>query len=129
MLEASIIYIRLLLLIPTHLHPAIMLLIGGVSAFLLAFLLTFLVKAFCYKVGWLDKPAARRIHTKAVPRLGGVAIFLAFVIAALLFYTPLFYTPDPNLNLHQNELTIFWLLVAAGALMVIVHSRCATFHF
>ncbi len=82
MLEASIIYIRLLLLIPTH-SPAVTLLIGGVSAFLLAFILTFLVKAFCYKVGWLDKPAARRVHTKAVPRLGGVAIFLAFVIAAL----------------------------------------------
>jgi UDP-GlcNAc:undecaprenyl-phosphate/decaprenyl-phosphate GlcNAc-1-phosphate transferase len=117
MLEASIIYIRLLLLIPTHLHPAITLLIGGVSAFLLAFILTFLVKAFCYKVGWLDKPAARRVHTKAVPRLGGVAIFLAFVIAALLFYTP-----DPNLNPHHNELAIFWLLIAAGALMVIVHA-------
>src|SRR5258708_19999792 len=122
MFEASIIYIRLLLLIPTHLQPAVTLLIGGVSAFLLAFILTFLVKAFCYKVGWLDKPAARRVHTKAVPRLGGVAIFLAFVIAALLFYIPLFYTRDPNLNLHQNELTIFWFLVAAGPFMLIVHS-------
>src|SRR5215470_9025668 len=117
MLEASTIYIRLLLLIPTNLHPAIMLLIGGVSAFLLAFIFTFLVKAFCYKVGWLDKPAARRVHTKAVPRLGGVAMFLAFVIASLLFYTP-----DPNLNAHHNELAIYWLLVAAGALMVIIHA-------
>src|SRR5215470_15796075 len=122
MLEASTIYIRLLLLIPTNLHPAIMLLIGGVSAFLLAFIFTFLVKAFCYKVGWLDKPAARRVHTKAVPRLGGVAIFLAFVIVSLLFYTPLFYTPDPHFNLHPNELTIYWLLIAAGALMVIIHA-------
>lgn len=117
MFEASIIHIRLLLLIPINLPDAITLLIGGASAFVFAFVLTFLVKAFCYKVGWLDKPAARRVHTKAVPRLGGVAMFLAFAIASLLFYTP-----GPNLNAHANELTIYWLLIAAGALMVIVHA-------
>src|SRR6266568_1419240 len=79
---------RLLLLIPINLPDAITLLIGGVVAFALAFVLTFFVKAFCYKVGWLDRPASRRVHTKAVPRLGGVAIYLAFVIASLFFYTP-----------------------------------------
>ena len=117
MLEATIVHIRLLLLIPAIRPDVLTLLIGGASAFVLALVLTFLVKAFCYKVGWLDKPAARRVHTKAVPRLGGVAIFLAFVIASLLFYTP-----GPNLNTHANELTIYWLLIAAGALMVIVHA-------
>jgi UDP-GlcNAc:undecaprenyl-phosphate/decaprenyl-phosphate GlcNAc-1-phosphate transferase len=117
MSEQSLEHIRLLLVIPIKLPDAVTLLIGGVIAFLLAFLLTFLVKAFCYKVGWLDKPAARRVHKKAVPRLGGVAIYLAFVIASLLIYTP-----GPNLNAHANELTIYWLLIAAGALLVIVHA-------
>ena len=117
MLEGSIIHIRLLLLIPINLPDVITLLIGGISAFVLAFVLTYLVKAFCYKVGWLDKPAARRVHTKAVPRLGGVAMFLAFAIVSLLFYTP-----GSNLNAHANELTIYWLLIAAGALMVLVHA-------
>ncbi len=117
MLEGSIIHIQLLLLIPINLPDVITLLIGGVCAFVLAFVLTYLVKAFCYKVGWLDKPAARRVHTKAVPRLGGVAMFLAFAIVSLLFYTP-----GPNLNAHANELTIYWLLIAGGALMVLVHA-------
>src|SRR6266852_6091453 len=117
MLVGSLIRIRLLLLIPIKLPDAITLLIGGVAAFLLAFIFTFFVKAFCYRVGWLDKPAARRVHTKAVPRLGGVAIYLAFVIASLFFYTP-----GPNLNAHSNELTIYWLLIAAGALLVLVHA-------
>jgi len=115
--EAGIIYIRLLLLIPINLPDIMTVLIGGITAFVLAFVLTFFVKAFCYKVGWLDKPATRRIHTKAVPRLGGVAMFLAFVIASLLFYTP-----GPNFNAHANELTIYWLLIAAGTLMVLVHA-------
>ena len=115
--EASIFLNRLLLLIPVNLPDIMTVLIGGITAFVVAFVLTFFVKAFCYKVGWLDKPAARRVHTKAVPRLGGVAMFLAFVIASLLFYTP-----GPNFNAHANELTIYWLLIAAGTLMVLVHA-------
>src|SRR5436305_12110727 len=58
---------------PTELSDVILtLVIGGIGAFLLAYLLTFAVAAFCRKVGWLDRPAARRVHMKAVPRLGGV---------------------------------------------------------
>jgi UDP-GlcNAc:undecaprenyl-phosphate/decaprenyl-phosphate GlcNAc-1-phosphate transferase len=103
---------RLLLLIPINLPDAITLLIGGAAAFGLALILTFFVKTFCYKVGWLDRPAARRVHTKAVPRLGGVAMFLAFVIASLVFYNPG----------STSEAIIYWLLVAAALLTVLVHT-------
>ncbi len=103
---------RLLLLIPINLPDAITLLIGGVVAFALAFVLTFFVKAFCYKVGWLDRPASRRVHTKAVPRLGGVAMFLAFAIASLVFYT----------SGSTSEAIIYWLLLAAALLTVLVHT-------
>ncbi len=92
-------------------------LIGGGCAFVFAYVLTFLVGVFCRKVGWLDRPAARRVHTKAVPRLGGVAIFLAFLIASLIFYKP-----GPDLNAHAHERLIYWLLIVAGALMVLVHA-------
>ena len=112
MIQANIFQVQLLLLIPPIFSDTVILLIGGVCAFLLAYALTFLVKAFCYKVGWLDKPAARRVHTKAVPRLGGIAIFVAFAIASLLFYTP-----GPN-----NEIVIYWLLLAASLLIVLVHT-------
>src|SRR5713226_2157819 len=112
MVQVSMMHIQLLLLIPLNLPDAITLLIGGACAFVLAYGLTFLVRAFCYKVGWLDKPAARRVHIKAVPRLGGIAMFLAFVIASLLFYTP-----GP-----KNEIVIYWLLIAAALLMVLVHA-------
>src|SRR5215472_5469080 len=115
MTQASITFHHLLFLpISSDILTA---LIGGGCAFVFAYLLTFLIGAFCRKVGWLDRPAARRVHTKAVPRLGGVAIFIAFFIASRLFYSP-----GPNLNPHANELTIYWLLIAAGALMVIVHA-------
>jgi UDP-GlcNAc:undecaprenyl-phosphate/decaprenyl-phosphate GlcNAc-1-phosphate transferase len=116
MTQASIIYHQLLFFFPIN-SDILTALIGGGCAFVFAYLLTFLIGAFCRKVGWLDRPAARRVHIKAVPRLGGVAIFIAFFIASRLFYSP-----GPNLNPHAHELTIYWLLIAAGALMVIVHA-------
>lgn len=116
MTQASIIYHHLLFFFPIN-SDILIALIGGGCAFVFAYLLTFLIGAFCRKVGWLDRPAARRVHTKAVPRLGGVAIFIAFFIASFLIYKP-----EPNLNPHAHEFTIYWLLIAAGALMVIVHA-------
>jgi UDP-GlcNAc:undecaprenyl-phosphate GlcNAc-1-phosphate transferase len=112
MVQAGIISIHLLFLIPPIFYNVLTLLAGGVSAFLLAFFLTFGVRALCYKLGWLDQPAARRVHTKAVPRLGGVAMFVAFVLASLLFYKPG----------STNEVIIYWLLIAASLLVVIVHA-------
>src|SRR5713226_2118217 len=100
MTQASVILHRLLLFFPINLSDITMLILGGGCAFVLAYLLTFVVGAFCRKMGWLDRPAARRVHIKAVPRLGGIAIFLAFVIASLLFY-------NPGSN---NEVVIYWLL-------------------
>lgn len=105
----------LLLPILTRLPDAVVLVIGGACAFVLAYLLTFGVKTFSYKVGWLDRPAARRVHKKAVPRLGGVAMFLAFVVVSLLFYSP-------GANSNPTEISIYWLLLVASTLIVIVHA-------
>ncbi|MFL5691032.1 MAG: hypothetical protein ACJ795_04440, partial [Ktedonobacteraceae bacterium] len=74
MIQAGIISIHLLLLIPLQLPDAVILIIGAASAFAFTYLLTFGVRAFCYKMGWLDHPATRRVHVKAVPRLGGAAM-------------------------------------------------------
>ncbi len=112
MVQASIIHVQLPMFLPLGLPDVALLLIGGICAFVLAYLLAFVVRAFCRKVGWLDYPAPRRVHAKPVPRLGGVAIFLAFFIVSLLFYTP-----GPS-----NEITIYWLLIAAAALLVIVNA-------
>ncbi len=36
------------------------------------------------RLGFMDKPEARKIHLSPVPRMGGVAIYLAAIIAALV---------------------------------------------
>src|SRR5437764_15191896 len=109
MVKADISAVHRLLVVPPDIPDIITLLIGGVSAFLFAYLLTFAVRALCNKLGWLDQPATRRVHTKAVPRSGGVAMFAAFVLASLLFYKPG----------STNEVNIYWLLIAASLLVVI----------
>ena len=49
---------------------------------LVTFIVTPLVRAFAIKRGLVDYPGGRKVHTKAIPRLGGVAIF-AGVMAAV----------------------------------------------
>jgi UDP-GlcNAc:undecaprenyl-phosphate GlcNAc-1-phosphate transferase len=89
---------------------------GGVCAFLLSFVGTFGVIAITRKLGLLDRSTVerRRIHKVPVPRLGGVAIFLAFVIASLLFYTL-------DTEVPADEMVRYWLLLAAATLIVLVH--------
>jgi len=36
------------------------------------------------RAGFIDHPDARRVHTRPVPRLGGIAIYVAVIVAALI---------------------------------------------
>ena len=55
-------------------------------ALIISFLATLAVKAFAYKVGAIDVPKeARRVHDHPIPRLGGLAIFLGFILSVVLF--------------------------------------------
>ena len=45
-----------------------------------------LVRRFALKFGFVDAPAARKVHRTPTPMLGGVAIFLGAVIAVLYTY-------------------------------------------
>lgn len=54
--------------------------------FIISFAATPIVKAFAQKVGAMDVPGeARRIHDHPIPRMGGLAIFLGFLLSVLLF--------------------------------------------
>ncbi|RJQ29373.1 MAG: undecaprenyl/decaprenyl-phosphate alpha-N-acetylglucosaminyl 1-phosphate transferase [Peptococcaceae bacterium] len=53
-------------------------------AFCIAFLITPLVRRWAFKHGILDRPNWRKVHRRAVPRLGGLAIYISFTAAVLL---------------------------------------------
>ena len=72
-------------------------------------LFTRLLMDFGYKLGLVDRPNERSSHTKIVPRVGGLAIFLPY----LVFGTGFYITGCDYLQLHSG----YWLgLVAIVAL-------------
>ncbi|GAC1435388.1 MAG: MraY family glycosyltransferase [Ktedonobacteraceae bacterium] len=96
------------------LSPLAVLLLGGICAFILAYLFTFGVIAVSRRAGWLDLPGERRVHKLPVPRLGGVAIFLSFVVTSATLYVTMY-------GLQQKEVVIYWLFLLASLLIVAVH--------
>src|SRR5207302_1817913 len=58
------------------------------SALALSLVLTPLCERLARRWGVLDLPSSRKVHTQPTPRLGGIAVFLAFAVTALLFLRP-----------------------------------------
>ncbi len=59
-------------------------------SFLVALITTPIVKELAYKMGAVDDPKkdkdpGRRMHSRPIPRMGGLAIFLGFMVSVLLF--------------------------------------------
>lgn len=63
-------------------------LLGWIFTFILSLALTPLVRRLAFKVGAVDKPDKRRVNTKVMPTMGGLAIYLSTFIA-LFFIQPL----------------------------------------
>ena len=57
-----------------------------VVALLISFISTPVVKSIAQRVGAMDIPKDnRRMHHHPIPRMGGLAIFLGFLLSALFF--------------------------------------------
>lgn len=84
--------------------------IGFAAALLIALLMTPLVKRFAFWVGAVDAPNHRKVHSRIMPRLGGLAIFIAFVGA--------FFIVSPAVDTLKMDV-VFGLLVG-GAIIVLI---------
>lgn len=62
-----------------------MLLFTMVVAFASSIILTPLVRKFAFRIGAVDKPNYRKVHASIMPRIGGLAIFGAFLIGYFLY--------------------------------------------
>jgi len=63
-------------------------------AFLIALILTPVVRNLAVKMGAVDDPKReadpeRRMHSRPIPRMGGLAIFFGFLLSTLIFLSPL----------------------------------------
>ncbi|MFS0688561.1 MraY family glycosyltransferase [Sporosarcina sp. 179-K 8C2 HS] len=61
-----------------------MLFLAMAAAFIASIILTPLVIKFAFRIGAVDHPNYRKVHASVMPRIGGMAIFGAFVIGYLL---------------------------------------------
>ena len=75
------------------------------AAGILSFLLTPPVKRLAHRIGAIDVPKdARRMHKRPIPRLGGLAIYLAFIIVSLVL----------------NKLTVQNVTILIGSAIIVV---------
>ena len=52
-------------------------------AFFVTIIATPIIKKYAENIGAVDQPNERKIHTTAIPRLGGVAIYIGFALALI----------------------------------------------
>ena len=53
------------------------------SAFMLSLFLTPAIRIMSLKKGFIDKPSRRKVHKKQIPSLGGLSIFIAFMVVVI----------------------------------------------
>jgi UDP-GlcNAc:undecaprenyl-phosphate GlcNAc-1-phosphate transferase len=82
----------------------------------LSFLLTPLVRSFAIKIKAIDLPGERKIHTRPIPRLGGLSIFIVFHLVLLAFSQfGFFHFPSGFLmGIHFG-----WILLASAIVLVL----------
>ena len=78
-----------------------------VGSALLSFLLTRTIRNLANSRGWVYAPASsRHIHKDLIPRLGGMGIFIAFAVVALVVTIP----GLPGVDVTQSRRTILYVL-------------------
>ncbi|GGG84315.1 glycosyltransferase family 4 protein [Paenibacillus radicis (ex Gao et al. 2016)] len=89
--------------------------IGFILSVIIALVMTPLVKKFAFKVGAIDKPNYRKVHTRIMPRMGGLAIYAAFVVGLLLLMP---FIPDGMLT--ETNMNLIWAMLAGGTIIIVL---------
>lgn len=63
--------------------------IAFLSVFSIVYLMIPYLKQLAFKLDFVDRPTERKKHKEPIPHLGGVGIFIGFVIGYLVFVSPL----------------------------------------
>ena len=94
------------------------LIIPGLTAFILNMILTPVIIKVSLKKGWYDHTNERKIHSGDISRLGGVGIFLSFLISFALFYFVLDYKSLDVKSLNLTNWKLFGFLFSLTAIFI-----------
>jgi len=98
-------------MMPTGFHVVI----GFVVAALVSLLLTPAVGSLAFRIGAVDRPNARKVHTRIMPRLGGLAVYAAFMAG---FCTLLPLVPDGMFGAYDKRFIA--ALLTGGSIIVLI---------
>lgn len=87
--------------------------IGFAAALILVLLITPFIIRFAHLVGAIDAPNKRKVHSVPMPRLGGLAIYLAFV-GGFIALSPVFGLIDTGLKANAA-----WGILIGGTIIVL----------
>ena len=93
------------------------------SSTLLSYVLTPLARKLAFKLKILDYPSKRKIHSVAVPRFGGGAIFLSFLLSLFLYFIICSKSYFDSDWLTSYELKLFWVKLGyylLGTIIVVI---------
>ena len=87
------------------------------TAFAISNVITPVAKKISIKAGAIDYPKARGMHSNPMPRMGGIAIVLGFMLTLMLLY---------RFTSHNDPRQIVGFLIGAGCCGVFRHTnkRC-----
>jgi len=100
------------------LFTAALLALTFAAAFAITALLVAPVQRLCERRGWLALPGGRRAHSRPTPNVGGIAIYVGFVLA--LLGTSALGALDPALRRSPFETLRLLLLLLGGTLIFLV---------
>ena len=87
----------------------------------IAFMLSFITSFVCVpmtiklakKVGAIDYPNERRVNVRPIPRIGGIAVIIGFVVAVVFLITTMAIQGDLNLEEENMKMKLIGFLLGA----------------
>lgn len=84
-----------------------MIYVSLIAAFVATIILTPFVKKLAFRIGAVDAPNYRKVHARIMPRLGGLAIFLGFIIGLGIYS-------------YFGTLSKYSIAIMIGALIIVI---------
>mgnify|MGYP000400478424 CR=1 FL=1 len=99
------------------------------AAFIATYLCVPLTKRLAHRLGAIDYPSKRRINTKPIPRLGGLAMFVGLCVALIVEIAgikilgwPPILIPHPSMSISYPILGLSFLVIVITGAVDDVHS-------
>jgi len=90
------------------------------AACITALMVTPLASKIAWKVDAVDRPEARRINTKPIPRMGGIAIFVALLVTYIMLFSGLKSFQLPLTLMPPRQFSVDYQILGLAVVVIFV---------